>query len=121
MAIPQGKREKVNHDPLVHSEMWYDATMRAMSTRNDDEVDTWIVDTAACQFAVTRRVWHAESHANRHVQCNDCLDNASTPTKCTIVSAITVLTSPGSPPTLMRVHEGVLIKNSDQSESLLHP
>ena len=97
MGIPQGKREKVNHDPLVYSEMWDDATLWDMSTRNDDEVDTWIVDIAADQCAVTRRSWHVESHANGCAQCNNHLGNASTPTKCPIVSAITILTSPSSP------------------------
>ena len=67
IAIPQGKREKVNHDSSVHSEMWDNTTLRAMNTRNDDKVDTWIVDTAVDKYTVTRRAWHVESRANRHV------------------------------------------------------
>ena len=79
----------------------------------------WIADTAADQFTVTKRAWHIDTPLCRYVGYNNYLNNITT--KCQIVSACTVVEGPNLPPTLIRVHEGVLIDDDNQTESLLHP
>ena len=77
-------------------------------------------DTTADQCVVTRGAWHVDSESSRHVACNDCLDKNNV-TKCRLISACDVIEGPNLKPTLLRVHEGVLMEDENQEESLLHP
>ena len=79
----------------------------------------WIVDIAVDQYTVTRRIWHIDALSHRYVDYDNYLDSNNR-TKCQIVSACTVVEAPNLPPTLIRVHEGVLINDDNQTESLLY-
>ena len=85
-----------------------------------EDRDAKICDAAADQCTATRSDWHADSSTDRHVACNNYLDQNMV-TKCQIVSLCVVIAGPNLRPTLLRVHEMVLMEDEAQKESLLHP
>ena len=58
--------------------------------------------------------------SSRYAACNNYLDSNNT-TKCQLASACTVIEGENLKPMFLRVHEGVLIDDENQRESLLYP
>ena len=119
LSAPRGKRIMMENECNTLANAWDILCFRNVSVGNIEEENVWIVDTAADQCTVTRRAWHIDTLSHRYVGCNNYLNNNTT--KRQIVSAYTVVEGPNLPPTLIRMHEGVLINDDNQTESLLHP
>ena len=100
--------------------MWDSSCLRNVDIEAIEDRDMLICDTAADRCTVTRSAWHADSSTDRCVAHNNYL-NQKLVIKCQLVSACAVIEGPNLKPTLLRVHEGVLMENKDQKESLLHP
>ena len=120
MSTVEAKKHRVETESSVLGKMWDNLCIRNMDIEERGDEDILICDTAADQCAVTRGAWHIDSSSSRYVACNNYLDKNNI-TKCQLISAYTVIEGQNLKPTLLRVHEGVLMDDVNQKESLLHP
>ena len=116
----EAKKHQVEAESSVLGNMWDKLYLMNIDIEERGEEDILICDTAADQCTVTRGAWHIDSSSSRYVACNNYLDKNNI-TKCQLVSACTVIKGQNLKPTLLRVHEGVLVEDANQKESLLHP
>ena len=92
----------------------YDAlTFRNMSVDPYPNQNVLICDTAADQCTVTHKAWHIDAYSNRYIKCNNYLDanNSNNSHQCQLVSASIIIYGPNMNSVLVRVHEGVLMKD----------
>ena len=104
----------------VLGKMWDTLCLRNMDIEERKEMGILICNTTADQYTVTRGTWYIDSSSSRYIACNNYVDKNNM-TKCQLVSAYTVIEVLNLKPTLLRVHEGVLMEDNNQKESLLHP